>query len=65
MWLILSLTPAFFTAAIESPPPTMEMAFEAATALAMPIVPWAKASISKMPIGPFQKMVLAVAMTAA
>ncbi len=62
MWLILSLTPAFLTAAMESPPPTMETAPEAATASAIRIVPLANSSISKTPSGPFQTMVLAPAM---
>jgi len=54
--LILSRTPAFLTAATESPPPTIETAGgghglgDADRALA-------NSSISKMPIGPFQKIV--------
>ena len=60
MWVILSATPAFFTAETESPPPMMEMALESATACAILVVPTAKAGISKTPMGPFQMMVLAV-----
>ena len=54
-----SATPAFFTAAIESPPPMMVVPFTAATACATPIVPAAKASISNTPIGPFHTTVWA------
>ena len=39
MWEIFSATPALWTAATESPPPTMETADEAATARAMASVP--------------------------
>ena len=63
MWVILSLTPAFSTAAIESPPPTIEMAPEAATASAIRDRPFGEGwSISKTPSGPFQTIVLAPAM---
>ncbi len=59
MWFILSATPAIFRAAMESPPPTTEKASDSATALAMAMVPRENGSISKMPRGPFQKMVAA------
>src|SRR6266849_6252740 len=61
---ILPATPDWWTAATESPPPTMEVAplvVAAATALATSRVPFAKAGISKTPMGPFQTMVLAEA----
>ena len=51
MCVIRSATPAFFTAAIESPPPTIVVPFTLATACAIAIVPFANASISKTPIG--------------
>src|ERR1700736_425131 len=56
---ILSATPAFLTAAMESPPPTIVVPFTAATARATAVVPAANASISKTPIGPFQTTVRA------
>src|SRR5271157_2866307 len=60
MCVILSATPAAFTAATLSPPPTMEMAAPlSATACAIFFVPLANASISKTPIGPFHTMVRA------
>src|SRR5919112_3431644 len=62
MWLILSSSPSLLTAATESPPPTTLVAPLSATAVATPSVPLAKSSISKTPMGPFQKMVLAPAM---
>src|SRR5580658_11290415 len=68
MWEILLEVPDWWTAATESPPPTMEVAppdVAAATALAISSVPFAKAGISKTPIGPFQTMVLALAISAA
>src|SRR6476646_2265885 len=55
-------------AATESPPPTMDVApmlVATATALAISSVPLAKAGISKTPMGPFQTMVLALAISAA
>src|SRR5258707_3962675 len=61
---ILSATPDWWTAATESPPPTIEMAalsVAAATALATSIVPLAKMGISDTPMGPFQTMVFAAA----
>src|SRR5580658_11326594 len=64
MWVIWSATPAFFTAETESPPPTMEMAsWFAATALATFVVPAANAGSSKTPMGPFQTMVEASAIS--
>src|SRR6185436_11323811 len=63
MCVILSVTPALATAAIESPPPITVIPFTAGTALATSIVPLAKASISNTPIGPFQMTVLAPAIT--
>ena len=53
--------PAFFTAAIESPPPMIVVPFTAATACATALVPAANASISNTPIGPFQTTVFASA----
>ena len=64
MCVILSAMPAFFTAAIESPPPMMVVPFTAATARATALVPAANASISKTPIGPFQTTVFASAIDA-
>src|SRR5271165_1140811 len=58
---ILSATPAAFTAATLSPPPTIVVAAPlSATASAIFLVPFAKASISNTPIGPFHTIVLAV-----
>src|ERR1700691_5410642 len=63
MWVILSATPAAWTAATESPPPTMEVAPPlSATAWAILNVPLAKGKTSKTPMGPFQTMVRAVEM---
>src|SRR5207244_2512580 len=59
MCVILPLTPAFATAAIESPPPTTVVPCTDATAFATSTVPFANASISKTPIGPFQTTVFA------
>src|ERR1700716_4044800 len=64
MWEILLETPDWWTAATESPPPTMDVApavVAPAMALAISNVPLANAGISKTPIGPFQTMVLALA----
>ncbi|SJT91018.1 Uncharacterised protein [Clostridioides difficile] len=47
------------TAAAESPPPIIVVAFESAIALATAIVPLLKFSNSNTPIGPFQITVLA------
>ncbi len=64
IWVILEATPDCWTAATESPPPTMVVALALlATAWAMALVPLAKAGISKTPIGPFQMMVLASAIS--
>ena len=62
MWEILSERPVFFKAAIESPPPTIEIApfsVAAATAFATSRVPFANASNSNTPTGPFQIIVFA------
>src|SRR5205823_14465791 len=60
--VILSATPDWWTAATESPPPTMEVAVRLpATAWAILMVPLANGATSKTPIGPFQTMVLAPA----
>ena len=62
MWEILSERPVFFNAAIESPPPTIDVApfsVASATALATASVPFAKLSNSNTPIGPFQIIVFA------
>ena len=53
-------------AATESPPPTMEVAplvVASATARAMPSVPLANWGFSNTPIGPFQTMVFAFAIS--
>ena len=62
-WVIELLTPARRTAAAESPPATIEVASEPATALAISTVPNAQLLISNTPIGPFQMMVLEFSMT--
>ena len=59
MWLMRSATPAFVTAAIESPPPMIVVPVTPATASATALVPFANASISNTPIGPFQTTVFA------
>mmetsp|Transcript_37937 Transcript_37937/g.74115 ORF Transcript_37937/g.74115 Transcript_37937/m.74115 type:complete len:235 (+) Transcript_37937:678-1382(+) len=67
MWDILSARPACSTAATESPPPMMVMAplpVHSARVWATALVPLAKASISKTPMGPFQMMVLHLASSA-
>ena len=64
MCVMRSATPAFFTAAIESPPPMIVVPFTAATARATALVPAANASISNTPIGPFHTTVFASAMSA-
>src|SRR4029077_13574976 len=63
MCVIRSVTPAFATAAIESPPPITVVPWTAATARATSMVPFANASISNTPMGPFQTTVFAAAMT--
>src|SRR6202050_3384976 len=61
MWVILSATPAAWTAATESPPPTMEMAPTlSATACAILNVPRANPGTSQPPMGPFHTIVRAV-----
>src|SRR6266436_4966309 len=55
IWEILLATPDWWTAATESPPPTIEIAppfVAAATALATSSVPFANAGISNTPMGP-------------
>ncbi len=59
MWVMRSVTPALATAAIESPPPMTVVPLTAATAFATSSVPFANASISNTPIGPFQITVFA------
>src|SRR5208337_3264216 len=60
MWVILSATFAAFTAATESPPPTMEVAPAlSATACATLNVPLENPGTSNTPISPFQTMVRA------
>src|ERR1700682_445283 len=64
MWVILSATPAAWTAATESPPPTIDVAPAlAAMAWAIFIVPWANGATSKTPMGPFHTMVFAEAIS--
>ena len=65
MWLILSVTPALWTAEIESPPPMIVMPSTLATAWATVLVPLAKAGISNTPIGPFHTTVFAPRMISA
>ena len=58
-WLILSARLNLFTAATESPPPTIvrePFSVAAATRRAVSSVPFEKASNSKTPTGPFQTM---------
>src|SRR6266446_4641426 len=65
---IFPATPDWCTAATESPPPPIDVAPEsvaAATAFAISSVPLANAGISNTPIGPFQTMVFALAISAA
>src|SRR5207245_630112 len=52
MCVMRSARPAFFTAAMESPPPIIVVPFTDATAAATALVPVANASISNTPIGP-------------
>src|SRR5262245_11687004 len=61
--VIFDSTPDCATAAAESPPPTIENAFDSATARAMAKVPWANFGFSKTPIGTFHTMVFAERMT--
>src|ERR1035437_1587660 len=60
---ILAVTPAALMAFSESPPPTTLMAPDSATALASATVPLSNGGFSKIPMGPFQMMVLAPATT--
>src|SRR4029077_13353987 len=57
MNVILSARPACFTAVTESPPPMMVVAPDWASASAIAMVPSAKSGISKMPTGPFHRIV--------
>src|SRR3954447_16619332 len=60
MCVILSATPACFTALTLSPPPTMEVAPAlSVTACAIAVVPLANCGNSNTPIGPFHTMVRA------
>src|SRR5215469_16835076 len=64
MCVILSATPAAFTAATLSPPPMIDTAAPfSATASAIFFVPFANASISKTPIGPFHTIVRAASIS--
>src|SRR5213083_2779288 len=63
MNVILSASPACFTAVTESPPPMMVVAPDWASASAIAIVPSAKSGISKMPTGPFHRIVFALAIS--
>src|SRR5437764_263763 len=65
MCVMRSARPAFFTAAMESPPPIIVVPFTDATAAATALVPVANASISNTPIGPFHTIVFASLMKAA
>src|ERR1700691_6021828 len=60
---IWSATPADLMAFSESPPPTTDVAPEAATAFASATVPRSNGFFSKTPMGPFQITVLAVRTT--
>src|SRR5436189_6142804 len=60
---ILSARPACFTAVTESPPPMMVVAPDWASASAIAAVPSAKSGISKMPTGPFHRIVSAFAIS--
>ena len=59
MWVIRSASPAWVTAATESPPPTMEVAPLSAMARATAKVPSRNGASSNTPIGPFHTTVLA------
>src|SRR5204863_3043928 len=61
--VILSASPACFTAVTEPPPPIMVVAFECARASAIAMVPVANAGISKTPTGPFHRIVFALAIS--
>src|SRR5213594_760900 len=64
-WVTASARPARASAATESPPPTTVVPFERASARAIAMVPSPKASISKIPMGPFQRAVRAAAISRA
>src|SRR3954447_8196206 len=61
-WEMRSATPALLIAFSESPPPTIDIAPDSATALARATVPRSNGGCSNTPIGPFQMIVLAAAM---
>src|SRR5437870_8495231 len=61
--VILSARPACFTAVTESPPPMTVVAPDFASASPIAIVPSAKSGISKIPTGPFHKIVFALAIS--
>src|SRR5262245_1787232 len=69
MNVTLSPSPAWFSALTLSPPPMMLFAplfcVASATARAIAVVPSAKRLSSKMPIGPFHRIVFALAISAA
>src|SRR5438876_9115684 len=60
--VILDPTPDCATAAAESPPPTIEYAFQSATACAIANVPEANFEFSNTPMGPFHTIVFACRM---
>ena len=60
---IFDVTPAALIAFSESPPPTTDTAPDSATAFASATVPLSNGGFSNTPIGPFQMIVFAVAMT--
>src|SRR5438105_7218584 len=61
--VILSASPACLTAVTESPPPTIVVAPNCAIASAIAIVPSPNSGISNTPIGPFQRIVSAFAIS--
>ena len=65
MWLILSPSPIWLTAAAESPPPMIVIASDLASASATASVPAASVGFSNTPIGPFHTTVLADATASA
>src|SRR5204862_2178503 len=63
MNVILSASPACFTAVTESPPPIIVVAPDCAIASAIAMVPSPNSGISKTPIGPFHKIVSPLAIS--
>src|SRR5205823_8680454 len=61
--VILSARPACLTAVTESPPPIIVVAPDCAIASAIAIVPSPNSGISKTPMGPFHKIVSALAIS--